>query len=85
VWNTYELQHKLQRGVGLGFGARHYTDQPGDLLNTFSIAAYGLMDACTFYRRGQLGRQIYPIIWATSVPCERAAEGFDVDRVKYRS
>jgi iron complex outermembrane recepter protein len=58
VWSTYELQRGWLRGVGLGFGARYYTDQSGDLLNTFSIPAYGLMDASIFYRRGHLGWQL---------------------------
>jgi iron complex outermembrane recepter protein len=58
VWSTYELQHGWLRGVGLGFGARYYTDQSGDLLDTFSIPAYGLMDASVFYRRGHLGWQV---------------------------
>jgi iron complex outermembrane recepter protein len=58
VWSTYELQRGWLRGVGLGFGARYYTDQSGDLLDTFSIPAYGLMDASIFYRRGHLGWQL---------------------------
>src|SRR5882762_8791113 len=58
VWSTYELQGGWLRGVGLGFGARYYTDQSGDLLDTFSIPAYGLMDASIFYRRGPLGWQV---------------------------
>jgi iron complex outermembrane receptor protein len=58
VWSTYELQHGWLRGVGVGFGARYYTGQSGDLLDTFSIPAYGLMDASIFYRRGHLGCQV---------------------------
>jgi iron complex outermembrane receptor protein len=58
VWSTYELQDGWLRGVGLGFGARYYTDQSGDLLDTFSLPAYGLMDASIFYRRGHLGWQV---------------------------
>jgi len=58
VWSTYELQDGWLRGAGLGFGARYYTDQSGDLLDTFSIPAYGLMDASIFYRRGHLGWQV---------------------------
>jgi hypothetical protein len=27
---TYELQHKLLKGVGLGLGARYYSDQSGN-------------------------------------------------------
>jgi iron complex outermembrane receptor protein len=44
--------------VGFGFGARYYTAQSGDLLDSFSIPAYGLMDASIFYRRGHLGWQV---------------------------
>jgi iron complex outermembrane receptor protein len=42
-------------GVGFGFGARYYTDQSGNLLDTYSIPAYGLVDASIFYRRRHLG------------------------------
>jgi len=38
--------------VGLGVGARYYMRQPGDLLDTFSIAAHDPMDAAIFYRWG---------------------------------
>jgi iron complex outermembrane recepter protein len=58
VWSTYEVQHGWLRGVGFGFGARYYTAQSGDLLDSFSIPAYGLMDASIFYRRGHLGWQV---------------------------
>jgi iron complex outermembrane receptor protein len=58
LWSTYELKDSWLRGVGFGFGARYYTDQSGDLLDTFSIPAYGLMDASVFYRRGHLGWQV---------------------------
>jgi iron complex outermembrane receptor protein len=57
VWSTYELQGGWLKGVGFGFGGRYYTDQSGDLLDTFSIPAYGLMDASIFYRRKHLGWQ----------------------------
>lgn len=58
VWSTYELQHGWLRGVGFGFGERYYTDQSGDLLDTFSIPEYGLAEASIFYRRGHLGWQV---------------------------
>jgi iron complex outermembrane recepter protein len=58
VWSTYELRGGWLRGVGLGFGARYYTKQSGDLLDTFSLPAYGLTDASIFYRRGRLGWQV---------------------------
>ena len=46
------LRNGWLRGVGLGFGARYYTDQSGDLLDTLSLPAYGLIDTSIFYRRG---------------------------------
>lgn len=58
VWSTYELQGGWIRGLGFGFGARYYTDQSGDPLDTFSIPAYGLVDASIFYRRRHLSWQV---------------------------
>jgi iron complex outermembrane receptor protein len=58
VWSTYQLQGGWLKGVGLGFGQRYYTQQSGDLLDTFSLPAYGLTDASIFYRRGRLGWQV---------------------------
>jgi iron complex outermembrane receptor protein len=58
LWSTYELQRGWLSGLGFGFGARYYTDQSGDLLDTFSIPAYGLMDASIFYRRKHLNWQV---------------------------
>jgi len=58
VWKTNELQHGWLRGADLGSGARYYTDQSGDLLDTFSIPAYGLVDVSIFYCGGPLGWQV---------------------------
>jgi iron complex outermembrane receptor protein len=58
IWTTYELQHGRLKGVGLGFGGRYYTDQSGDLLDTFSIPSYGLTDASIYYRREHLRWQL---------------------------
>ena len=58
IWNFYQLQRGWPRGVGFGFGARYYTQQSGDLLHTFSIPSYGLMDASVSYRRGHFGWQL---------------------------
>ena len=58
IWTTYELQHGRLNGVGLGFGGRYYTDQSGDLRDTFSIPSYGLTDASIYYRRGHLRWQL---------------------------
>ena len=49
------LSPTFSRTVILGFGAGYYTDHPGDLLDTFSIPAYGLVDASICYRRRHLG------------------------------
>ena len=46
-----EMGAKL-RGVGFGCGAQYYTDPSGDALDTFSLPAYGLMNALIVYRRG---------------------------------
>lgn len=58
LWSFYQLQRGRVRGLGFGFGARYYTQQSGDPLHTFSIPAYGLMDASVSYRRGHLGWQL---------------------------
>jgi iron complex outermembrane recepter protein len=58
VWSTYEPQQRWLRGVGFGVGARYYTRQSGDRLNTFAIPAYGVIDASMFYRRGALALQM---------------------------
>ncbi|HTQ60471.1 MAG TPA: TonB-dependent siderophore receptor [Candidatus Solibacter sp.] len=58
AWTTYELPRGPLQGLGFGFGGRYYTDQSGDLLNTFQLPAYGLVDASIFYRRGHLSWQL---------------------------
>ncbi len=58
AWTTYEFRRGWARGVTLGFGGRYYTDQSGDLLNTFQIPAYGLVDASVGYRRDHLYWQL---------------------------
>ena len=52
LWSTYEVQHGAVRGLTLGLGGRHYTDQSGDLADSFRIPGYGLLDASLAYRRG---------------------------------
>jgi len=44
--------------VGLAFGARHYTRQSGDLLDTFCNVAYDPMHVAIFYRWGHLGWKV---------------------------
>jgi len=58
IWSTYEVQHGWARGLGLGFGGTYYTDQSGDLLDTFKIPGYGLVNASVFYRRRHLSWQL---------------------------
>lgn len=50
VWLRYEVQNGWAQGLGFGLGGRYYTDQPGDLYDTFRIPAYGVMDAAISYR-----------------------------------
>ena len=52
------MQHGWARGLGLGFGGTYYTDQSGDLLDTFKIPGYGLVNASVFYRRRHLSWQL---------------------------
>lgn len=58
IWTTYEIPRGLARGVGLGIGGRHYTDQSGDLANTFQLPAYGIVDASLSYRHGPMHWQV---------------------------
>lgn len=53
-WTTYEVERGWARGFGFGFGARRYTDQSGDLSDSFRIPSYGLADGSIFYRNGRL-------------------------------
>jgi iron complex outermembrane recepter protein len=46
------MRHGWLNGLGFGGGARHYSEQSGDPQHTFSIPAYGLVEAAIFYRRG---------------------------------
>jgi iron complex outermembrane receptor protein len=52
VWSTYEIPRGRVHGLTFGFGGRHYTDQSGDLANSFRLPAYGIVDASASYRRG---------------------------------
>jgi iron complex outermembrane receptor protein len=56
VWTTYEVPRGPARGLGFGVGGRHYTDQSGDLANSFQLPGYGIVDASMTYRRG-------PTLW----------------------
>jgi iron complex outermembrane recepter protein len=58
IWTTYELPRGMARGLGLGIGGRHYTDQSGDLANSFQLPAYGIVDASLTYKRGHAHWQV---------------------------
>ena len=53
MWTTYEIPKGVIRGLGFGFGGRHYTDQSGDLADTFQLPGYGIVDASLTYKRGR--------------------------------
>ena len=58
VWTTYEVPRGVARGLSLGIGGRHYTDQSGDLGNSFRLPGYGIVDASATYRRGRAQWQL---------------------------
>ena len=58
LWTTYEIPRGAVRGLGFGIGRRHYTDQSGDLADTFQLPAYGIMDASMSWTRGPAHLQI---------------------------
>ena len=53
-----EFRRGVMRGLGLGFGGRRYAAQSGDLLHTFDLPGYGLLDASVFYRRNRFSWQL---------------------------
>jgi iron complex outermembrane receptor protein len=71
IWSTYEVPHGLARGFGFGIGGRHYTDQSGDLANSFQLPGYGIVDASVTYTRGRSHWQIN----ADNVADKRYASG----------
>jgi iron complex outermembrane recepter protein len=52
VWTTYEIPSGFARGLSVGIGGRHFTDQAGDLENSFQLPGYGIVDGSLTYRRG---------------------------------
>jgi iron complex outermembrane recepter protein len=58
LWSTYEIPHGIARGLGIGIGGRHYTDQSGDLADSFRLPGYGILDASLTYRRGHSRWQV---------------------------
>jgi iron complex outermembrane receptor protein len=53
IWTTYEVPHGAARGLGFGVGGRHYTEQSGDLADSFQLPGYGIVDASVTYKRGR--------------------------------
>jgi iron complex outermembrane receptor protein len=58
IWTTYEIPRGKVRGLGVGIGGRHYTDQSGDLADTFQLPGYGVIDASVSYKRGRSNWQV---------------------------
>ena len=58
IWSTYEIPRGVVRGLTFGFGGNHYTDQSGDLANTFQLPGYGLLNASLTYHRGHAQWQL---------------------------
>ena len=58
VWTTYEVPRGVVRGLSVGIGGRRYTDQSGDLANSFRLPGYGIVDASATYRRGRAQWQL---------------------------
>ncbi|WP_229740912.1 TonB-dependent siderophore receptor [Silvibacterium dinghuense] len=52
LWTTYEIPRGVVRGLAFGVGGHHYTDQAGDLENSFQLPGYGLMETSVSYHRG---------------------------------
>lgn len=70
LWTTYEIPRGVARGLAVGFGGRHYTDQAGDLTDSFQLPGYGLVDASLTYRRG---------------PAEWRVNGYNLGNMRYAS
>jgi iron complex outermembrane recepter protein len=51
LWNTYELQDGVLRGLGLGLGLYYVGEREAALPNTFNLPDYLRVDASLFYRQ----------------------------------
>jgi len=58
IWTNYEVPRGAVRGLSVGIGGRHYTDQAGDTSNSFQLPGYGIVDASMGYRRGHAQWQL---------------------------
>jgi iron complex outermembrane receptor protein len=57
LWTRYTLQRGPLRGLGGGAGFRYLTNQAGDLMNTFNLPSYGVLDLALYYARGPFTAQ----------------------------
>jgi len=58
AWLKYSVQDGPLKGFGIGVGGRYYSDQAGDLANSFNIPSYGLLDAALYYERESFSVQV---------------------------
>ncbi len=58
LWGRYDITDGAAEGLGIGFGGRWYSEQSGDLQNTFELPAYGLLEAALYFRRGRFSAQV---------------------------
>lgn len=58
AWAHYRLQEGSLAGLGFGAGVHHYTEQQGDLPNSFTLPAYTLVDAAISYETGPFSVQL---------------------------
>ncbi|HEY8122885.1 MAG TPA: TonB-dependent siderophore receptor [Myxococcota bacterium] len=57
-WLKYTVLGGPFEGLGFGFGVSHYTEQAGDLPNSFFLPSYTLVDANITYTRGPIRLQL---------------------------
>lgn len=58
IWTTYEIPRGVAHGLTFGVGGNHYTDQSGDLADSFQLPGYGLVNASLTYHRGRAQWQV---------------------------
>lgn len=58
LWTKYTIQRGAFKGLGVGLGGRYYSDQAGDLPNTFKLPAYALVDAALYYTYKNIRAQV---------------------------
>ncbi|HVY54279.1 MAG TPA: TonB-dependent siderophore receptor, partial [Thermodesulfobacteriota bacterium] len=58
LWTKYVLQTGILTGLGVGVGGQYYSKQSGDLLDTFELPSYGILQAAAYYERGRFRAQI---------------------------